>query len=136
MVPSDAQDHRLLYLEKRRFLAKCREHEPLIIRSETLRDVSRWAVLYVPTEIAEEYEVRGALERLVDIAEARAKEIILGEIEICLKADDPVRSRMLRQVADEWAKLRGPLRHLRAWAQKTVETRQQQLALCEVQHQI
>ncbi|MDP2751059.1 MAG: hypothetical protein Q8O31_00405 [Rhodocyclaceae bacterium] len=129
MLPSDAQDNRLLHLEKRRFLAKCREHEPLIVRSETLRDVSRWSVLYVPSEIAEEYEVRGALERLVDLAEARAKEIILGEIENCLKADDPVRSRMIRQVADEWTKLRGPLRHLRAWAQKTLEALQQQRAL-------
>ncbi|WIM05987.1 MAG: hypothetical protein OHM77_01465 [Candidatus Nitricoxidivorans perseverans] len=126
MPPGDNFDQRLLRLEVRRFVSQCHAQEPLIVRSDTLRDVARWANIFVPYQVAEEYEVRDALERIQDLAETRSKEIILGQIEDCLKAEPEVRASRIRQMTDDWTNLSGPLRHLRVWAQKMLEAKERQ----------
>lgn len=126
MPPDDNFDQRLLRIESRRFVSQCQTHEPLIMRADTLRDVVRWSDIFVPYEVAEDYEVREALERIEDLAEIRAKEIIMGQIDDCLEAEPEARKAIKGSMADDWANLTGSLRHLRAWAQKMLEAKERQ----------
>lgn len=127
MARADPTEQALIRLELRRFLARCEQQEATIRRADSLREISRLATLSIPYKISGEYEARDAQRRVLQVAEARARELIDQEIGVYVRAEPSYREKQRLRMMDEWQNLTGPLAHLRSWAQAKLAVAEQNL---------
>jgi hypothetical protein len=117
MARGDPADLALLRLESRRFATRCETQIALIQRADSLRELARLAMVPLPYRLAEDYPARDAQRHVSQSAEDRARELIVEQIDHCLRAEPERREIMIGRLNEEWANLTGVLGHLRAWAQ-------------------
>lgn len=113
---NDPAEKALIRLEVRRFASRCDGNQGLLQRADSLREVARLASLSIPFRVADEYEARDALRRLVQTAEDRAKEVITDQIAAMLRAEEGQQRSLKNRMTDDWSNLTGVLGHLRRWA--------------------
>lgn len=116
MARGDPADQALLRLEARRFVTRCESQIALIQRADNLRELGRLVTIPLPYRLAEEPTSRDSQRRVAQIAEERARELILEQIDHCLRAEPERREILVSRLNEEWANLTGVLGHLRAWA--------------------
>lgn len=97
----------------------------MIERADSLREVSRLTGIAVPSSLYTAMEARDAQRRVVQAAEDRAKALINEQIDAWLKAEPEYRGKHRANMIDEWAGLTGGLGHLRTWAQRQLNTAEQ-----------
>lgn len=107
----------MLRLEARRFVSRCETQAALIQRADTLRELSRLAVIALPYRVAEDYACRDAQRHVTLTAEDRARQVIQEQIQHYLRAEAERQEKVKGKLAEDWANLTGALAHLRAWAQ-------------------
>lgn len=117
MARGDPAEQALLRLEARRFASHCEMQVALIRRADSLRELSRLAMLPLPFRLDEDYPSRDAQRRAVVAAEDRAREIIHEQIDRYLRAEPEQAPKHKGPMIDDWANLTGNLGHLRSWAQ-------------------
>lgn len=125
MARADPAEQALLRLEARRFATRCETQIALIQRADNLREVARLATMPLPYRLAEDLTSRDAQRHVVQGAEDRARELILEQIDHCLRAEPDRREIMKGRLHEEWANLTGVLGHLRAWAKGKLLAAQQ-----------
>jgi len=113
----DPVDRNMIRLESRRYQTKCEAQIALVRRADTLREISRLALLPLPYSLTEDYSTRDAQNSVQTAAEDRARELITDQIANYLRAEPVAREKFRRLVMDGWTNLTGPLGHLRGWAQ-------------------
>lgn len=113
----DPVDRNIIRLESRRYVTKCETQIALVRRADTLREISRLALLPLPYSLTEDYGSRDAQNSVRTAAEDRARELITDQIANYLRAEPVAREKFRRLVMDGWSNLTGPLGHLRGWAQ-------------------
>ena len=116
MARGDPADQALLRLESRRFSTRCETQIALVQRADSLRELARLATIPLPYRLAEDFPARDAQRHVAQAAEDRARELILEQIDHCLRAEPERREIMVGRLSEEWANLTGVLGHLRAWA--------------------
>ena len=127
MALRDPVDKNMLRMEARRFAARCEGQVSLIERADTLREVSRLAILItVPFSLIEEDSARDGLRLVQTRAEDRARELIQEQLQHFTRAEENQRDKLKRSMQDAWTNLTGPLGHLRTWAQSKLVTAEQQ----------
>ncbi|HZV55174.1 MAG TPA: hypothetical protein VFF82_09560 [Rhodocyclaceae bacterium] len=117
MARSDPAELAMLRLEARRFVSRCEVQAALIQRADTLRELSRLAMVALPYRVAEDYACRDAQRRVALTAEDRAKQLIQEQIQHYLRAEAEQHDKLKGQLAEDWGNLTGSLSHLRTWAQ-------------------
>jgi hypothetical protein len=127
MAFRDPIDRSLLRLESRRFTTRCDTQIALIQRADTLREVSRLAIISLPFNLVEDFAARDAQRLVVNTAEDRAQELIAEQITNLLKAEPVAHEKLKRAMLDTWANLTGPLGHLRPWAMTRLVNAEQSL---------
>jgi hypothetical protein len=127
MAFRDPVDKNLMRMEARRFVARCEGQVSLIERADTLREVARLASLItLPFSLTEDDTARDGLRLVQMRGEARAREIILEQLQGFVRAEANQREKLRRSMLDTWTNLTGPLGHLRAWAQNKLLAAEQQ----------
>lgn len=116
MARGDPADQALLRLESRRFATRCETQVALIQRADSLRELGRLATIPLPYRLTEDFPARDAQRHVQQSAEERARELILEQIDHCLRAEPERCELMVGRLNEEWANLTGVLGHLRAWA--------------------
>ncbi len=122
MARVEYADRNILRMEARRFAARCDAQEGLIQRADTLREVLRLTSIPMPSSLADDMDSRDAKRKLVRLAEDRAKELIVEQIEKLGRAEDDFRENFRVRMLDDWANLTGPLAHLRPWAKTKMQS--------------
>lgn len=125
MARGDPAEQALLRLEARRFVTRCETQVALIQRADNLRELARLATIPLPFHLAEELTSRDARRHVAQMAEDRARELILEQIDHCLRAEPDRREFMKNRLDEDWANLTGVLGHLRAWAKGKLLAAQQ-----------
>jgi hypothetical protein len=125
MARGDPVEQAMLRMESRRFAMRCENQAALVQRADNLRELARLATIPLPYRLVEDYPSRDAQRHVAQAAEDRAREIIHGQIERCLRAEPERREIMKSKLAEDWANLTGVLGHLRTWAQGKLATAQQ-----------
>ena len=113
----DPIDRSMIRLESRRYITKCETQTALIRRADTLRELSRLALMDLPYVLTEDYSARDSQKSVRMAAEDRARELITDQIANYVRAEPVAREKFKRLVMDGWSNLTGPLGHLRGWAQ-------------------
>ncbi|MBI5897654.1 MAG: hypothetical protein HZB40_00315 [Rhodocyclales bacterium] len=127
MAMRDPVDKHLLRMEARRFVTRCEAAISSIERADTLREVSRLASsISLPYSLSEDYSARDGVRLVQTRAEDRARELILGQLQAYVRAEENQREKYRRAMVDAWANLTGPLSHLHSWAQSKLVTALQQ----------
>lgn len=126
MALRDPVDKSLLRIEGRRFASHCEAQISLIERADTLREVSRLAILVaLPYALSGDYAARDALRLVQTRAEDRARELVQEQINNFSRAEEGQRDKLKRAMLDAWANLTGPLGPLRTWAQSKLAAAEQ-----------
>lgn len=125
MARSDPAEQAMIRLELRRFQIRCDTQEGLLERADTLREVARLAKVSIPYKIADTIEGRDLQRRVVLRAEDRARELITGQIDAMMKAEEQFRQVLKNKIAEDWANLTGALGHLRTWAKNKLVAAEQ-----------
>lgn len=125
MARGDPAEQALLRLEARRFVTRCETQIALIQRADNLRELARLATIPLPYRLAEELTSRDAQRHVAQLAEDRARELILEQIDHCLRAEPDRRELLIGRMNEEWANLTGVLGHLRTWAKGKLLAAQQ-----------
>lgn len=125
MARADPAEHALIRLELRRFESRCDTQEGLIRRADTLREVARLAHVAVPYRLAGEFEARDHQRRVSLIADERARELIVAQVDLFSRSADDFREKLRLKMRDDWANLTGPLGHLRSWASNRLQVAEQ-----------
>lgn len=97
----------------------------MIERADSLRELSRLINFTVPSNLYTVTEARDAQRRVVQAAEDRVRALINEQIDAWLKAEPEYRDKHRANMVDEWAGLTGGLGHLRTWAQRQLNTAEQ-----------
>lgn len=116
MSRADPTEHALIRLELRRFASHCDMQEGLIQRADSLREVTRLVSVALPYKLANEIEARDMQRRVGQMAEDRARQLILEQIEVFARGEGDFRDKMRGKMREDWSNLTGPLAHLRNWA--------------------
>lgn len=127
MSRADPTEQALIRLELRRFASRCDQQEGLIRRADSLREVSRLANVAIPYRLTNEYESRDLQRRVLQVAEERAREIIDGQVDVFVRAEESYREKQRGKMREDWSNLTGPLAHLRNWAQNKLNIAEQNL---------
>jgi hypothetical protein len=125
LARADPTEQALIRLEMRRFTARCEAQEGLIRRADTLREVARLASIAVPYKLAAEYEARDCQRRVATVAEERARELIVEQVELFSRGESDFREKQRLKMREDWANLTGPLGHLRTWANNRLQVAEQ-----------
>ncbi len=127
MALRDPVDKNLQRMEERRFSGRCDGQISSIERADTLREVSRLTTsLALPYALSASETARDALRQVNLRAEARARELILEQLQQFSRGDEHQREKHRRSMLDAWANLTGALAHLRTWAQSKLAAAEQQ----------
>ncbi|HTY02534.1 MAG TPA: hypothetical protein VMC81_02280 [Rhodocyclaceae bacterium] len=125
MARGDPVDQAMVRMESRRFAIRCESQAALIQRADNLRELARLATIPLPYRLLEDFPSRDAQRHVALAAEDRAREIIQGQIDRCLRAEPERRELLKAKVTEDWANLTGVLGHLRTWAQGKLAAAQQ-----------
>lgn len=116
MGRADPAEQAMIRMELRRFASRCDLQEGQLRRADTLREVARLTGIVVPFKLTGEVESRDLQRRVALVAEERARELIMEQVELFGRSEDDFREKLRNRMRDDWANLTGPLAHLRTWA--------------------
>lgn len=125
MSRADPAEQALIRLELRRFASRCDLQESSIQRADTLREVSRLVSLSVPYKLASEFEARDLQRRVFHVAEERARQLIVEQVDVYMRGEPGFREKMHGKLREDWMNLTGQLAHLRTWAHARLNVAEQ-----------
>lgn len=127
MGKADPTEQALIRLELRRYSSRCDQQEGQIRRADALREVGRLASIPLPYKLSDEYQARDCQRRVMQLAEERARELILEQVGLFSRSEGDFRETLRGKMRDDWANLTGPLAHLRTWANSKLTVAEQQI---------